>query len=358
MRYESKNYGWSVRGLASVGVLWMFGLVFVLGGCDFGSPSEGQCQWNGQSYAVGQSVPSSDSCNTCSCTPDGIICTAMGCPVQCEYDGASYAPGDVFDAGDGCNTCSCTENGVTVCTEMACPEQCPAPAIAETDEACLGVTVYAKNPSTGDCCFYANPCESPEGWALFATLEECQQDCVPISCPNGMSSEDTDGDGCDDVCVNLCPDEACGPALGIPNYLCPDGQTWAGPTDQCIANENGQCGWEVVQCPTECEPGTQKDADDGCNTCSCTNGGIWACTEMACQCNPDTEWNRNYMSTDPSECAFLDYACPGNTVDFANDCGCGCEQPDSCPEWFNCMPPTECDPEQITLECPYSEIAY
>ena len=47
--------------------------------------------------------------------------------------------------------------------------------------------------------------------------------------------------------VILCRPEACGPALGMPNQLCPDGST-GGPTGRCIERERG-CGWEVRQCP-------------------------------------------------------------------------------------------------------------
>ena len=48
-----------------------------------------------------------------------------------------------------------------------------------------------------------------------------------------------------------CAKSACGPQLGMPNYLCPDGVTWAGPTGQCISTKaDPQCHWQVVSCPT------------------------------------------------------------------------------------------------------------
>src|SRR5688572_11495455 len=34
----------------------------------------------------------------------------------------------------------------------------------------------------------------------------------------------------------------------------------------------------------ECEEGATKPAGDGCNTCTCDDGGSWGCTEMACGC--------------------------------------------------------------------------
>ena len=46
-----------------------------------------------------------------------------------------------------------------------------------------------------------------------------------------------------------CTVEECGPPPMMPNYLCADGITWAGPGD-CIQNETGQCYWEIIYCPT------------------------------------------------------------------------------------------------------------
>ncbi len=37
------------------------------------------CQQNGNTYGPGESVPSSDTCNTCSCDNGQIACTAMAC---------------------------------------------------------------------------------------------------------------------------------------------------------------------------------------------------------------------------------------------------------------------------------------
>ena len=45
-----------------------------------------------------------------------------------------------------------------------------------------------------------------------------------------------------------CTLEECGPPPMMPNYLCSDGVTMAGPGD-CIVLENGDCGWEIIYCP-------------------------------------------------------------------------------------------------------------
>lgn len=58
-----------------------------------------------------------------------------------------------------------------------------------------------------------------------------------------------------DTGVVVCQPEECGPAPGMPNTLCSDGQTWAGPGD-CVLTADGSCGWEIVECPTvvACDP--------------------------------------------------------------------------------------------------------
>jgi len=45
-----------------------------------------------------------------------------------------------------------------------------------------------------------------------------------------------------------CAEEECGPPPMMPNYLCSDGITIAGPGD-CIESANGECFWEIIECP-------------------------------------------------------------------------------------------------------------
>jgi hypothetical protein len=56
--------------------------------------------------------------------------------------------------------------------------------------------------------------------------------CIQIACEPALTCEPAD----------------CGPALGMANYLCPDGVTVAGPTGNCIP-QDGACGWEIATCP-------------------------------------------------------------------------------------------------------------
>ena len=129
-----------------------------------------------------------------------------------------------------------------------------------------------------------------------------------------------------------------------------------------------------------CEEGEKKDADDGCNTCTCSEGE-WACTELACEepvcqdgdtkmidCNTcgcvDGQWGCTQIGCEPQECT------PGETKELdCNTCECtegglwactdiGCE-PDKCKpgdeKWEDCNA-CDCTPEGIwacdTQECP------
>lgn len=144
----------------------------------------------------------------------------------------------------------------------------------------------------------------------------CSDGCNACSCGENGSITSTDL-----ACSSgECTPEDCGPALGMPNYLCEDGVTTAGPGD-CEIQEDGTCGWTVIECPETtdpcddldcepcvngecigedelCEPGETFDAADGCNTCECPDSGLIAeasCTEMACdtECGADSDCTNN-----------------------------------------------------------------
>jgi hypothetical protein len=92
----------------------------------------GQTGTSGTTYDVGDTFPSPDGCNTCSCTAQGIACTERACANDggsapgCDYNGHHYASGqNGFPSDDGCNSCSCGADGNVMCTAMACAYQCP-----------------------------------------------------------------------------------------------------------------------------------------------------------------------------------------------------------------------------------------
>ena len=82
-------------------------------------------------YKVGDTFPSLDGCNTCSCTAEGILCTERACAPadggsgSCTYGGKTYSTGATFPSTDNCNQCSCDASGNVLCTERACAYSCP-----------------------------------------------------------------------------------------------------------------------------------------------------------------------------------------------------------------------------------------
>lgn len=56
--------------------------------------------------------------------------TGGGTGGTCSYGGMAYPVGTSFPSSDGCNTCSCTAGGQIVCTLRACPIDAGAPACA------------------------------------------------------------------------------------------------------------------------------------------------------------------------------------------------------------------------------------
>ncbi len=47
-----------------------------------------------------------------------------------------------------------------------------------------------------------------------------------------------------------CSDDECGQRPLLPNYICSDGKTIAGP-GPCNRFEDGVCRWTIVSCPTD-----------------------------------------------------------------------------------------------------------
>lgn len=137
------------------------------------------------------------------------------------------------------------------------------------------------------------------------------------------------------------------------------GTSWKCDCNTCFCMD-GRVGSTAVACFACTYEGNNRYAGesfrsaDGCNTCTCESDGSVACTDKACTCDPDKEWNRKYVST-PEGCQLIDFACTGNTKGFGNSCGCGCEQDASCPQYINCIPGAA-DCSAMTEKCPLSII--
>ena len=107
-----------------------------------------------------------------------------------------------------------------------------------------------------------------------------------------------------------------------------------------------------ITSPNDCPSGAQ------CYTLSICCTQIWCIkgSKDAGTCNPSTDYNLHYASTNVTQCQALDFVCPTNTTYFSNACGCGCQQSASCPQNVDCMPGTGtlsslCSDNTI---CPYT----
>lgn len=190
--------------------------------------------------------------------------------------------------------------------------------------------------------------DSPEPQTQYNNLCEFKRHVREMASQHGQWKGHWENDVCDAT------GQFCGGIAGLP---CPDGFTCV--LEGSYPDAGGSC--QPVSCTyagKQYAPGDSFPATDGCNTCTCTDDGHIACTEIYCQCDPEKEWWRDYKFTDPDTCAVVKYQCQPKTLPFSNDCGCGCQQDPACPEWINCMPPVTPECTQLQTDCPYSQVAY
>src|SRR5690606_30798201 len=105
----------------------------------------------------------------------------------------------------------------------------------------------------------------------------------------------------------------CGVGLGASAWACdlPSKDIGVEDTATSGATEGGG-DTETASSGGECQPGDMMDAPDGCNTCYCTEAGLWACTGIGCV---DTDGGPDL----PTPCQ------PGQSVpagDGCNECVC------------------------------------
>jgi hypothetical protein len=137
-------------------------LALVLAACggddDDGGGGAGTCTYRGMTYALGDTFPEGDGCNSCSCTNEGVGCTI----IFCGPDG---------DAGVDADPLSCGASGGCpdgpVCGSICCGrgERCDnGTCRCGMNDACgSGDSCEAAGPLGGDacgsiCCGASGPC--------------------------------------------------------------------------------------------------------------------------------------------------------------------------------------------------------
>ena len=230
------------------------------------------------------------------------------------------APKDCTAIGEICFDGECVPADSDLCALAQCDG---SPAYCSGDTA-IGATTEWCEPTTGECtalpgvfvqecadlglicedghCIY-DPCAGLACGDLCAPCDPNDEDCVAIGAITTCDAvgecvaEDT-SESCD---TNpTCTDAECGPMPGMPNYICADGVTVAGPGD-CEPQTGGACGWTIVSCPEDddtCTPGESFEHADGCNNCICGDSGLKAeaiCTKIACGCSGPDDCTETYF---------------------------------------------------------------
>jgi hypothetical protein len=177
--------------------------------CDFPTGAQcGAADQTGTCTAIPQVCPA-DYAPVCGCDDKTYsnACTAAGAGVSvakqgkcasdqdagsdagsggCDYNGKHYAEGDSVPSSDTCNTCSCTQGGQVVCTKIACPPgtcSCPPGATCScpTGTTCGGL--QGKGCNTGEYCDFpaGTQCGAADQTGTCTTIPQvCSQIYSPV----------------------------------------------------------------------------------------------------------------------------------------------------------------------------------
>jgi hypothetical protein len=110
--------------------------------------------------------------------------------------------------------------------------------------------------------------------------------------------------------VMLCPTSACGPALGMPNQQCSDGNGFSGPTGRCIRQPGGSCGWEVRSCASSSASSVISSSSTSSNSSVGTAGGCKVagcsgelCVDQGSDGISSCLWREQYACYRTAQCA-------------------------------------------------------
>ena len=195
-------------------------------GCDSGCDNEVDTDGDGIEDSVDNCpyIPNPDQlesetlCDAIFCSADGIGDPCDNCPLAYNPD---QADSDNNGIGDACDTApiKCTSNDDCSVRNMYCRKE-----IGECDD-------------VGTCQTKPDAC-----YDLWDPVCGCDGVTYGNDCDAAAAGVSVDYKG------ECCSEEECGPPLGMPNYICDDGVTVAGP-GPCQRSAEGKCGWTIIECP-------------------------------------------------------------------------------------------------------------
>src|SRR5690606_37854255 len=249
----------------------------------------------------------------------------------------SSSGGETGTGGTGEELACCL--AVAVCgpdeVEIAGEADCPEGATCYENAVCCTTVWCAQQdaqcdaaPACGGGAFEVDVC--PEGaectpQTLCGTTILCQEptaqcDAFPV-CPEGTEQ------------VVQCPEDARCSSHSI-----------CGSTIQCRELENPPSCGGGPSCPTGTTEVSECPDSGECESVSFCGTTLFCVAETAGgACDPNDP-NREYVAESMEACAGIDFSCDTGLAGFDDDCGCGCEQDASCPEYVDCMPGSDVDP--------------
>jgi hypothetical protein len=232
------------------------------------------CEYNGKWYADGDSYPSADGCNQCSCNAGQSVCTLkacanscggmqdLGCPDGqfCNYPtaascGAADAPGVCVEPTEDCPkilhwVCGCDGQSY----QNECLAQAASTSVAYVGQCSAGCEYEGKKYAAGETFPAAdgcNDCTCSEDGSVACTERGCKQ------CGGWLGPTcDAGSEYCDFTLEDICGFADASGVCKVKPQICTDdwqpvcgcdGKTYS---NACLANSSGT----GVQLEAECPP--------------------------------------------------------------------------------------------------------